>query len=79
MNDTVCFFTDGFGKCRCLSDTVCNGTSQRPECTFRKTEREYFESLDQAILKNREDGRCKSCAYRSMQCLLSSERKRSDL
>lgn len=66
-----CWFWNGGGYCRILSETMCDGKNSR--CTFRKTAKQFVEDSDNAIKLNRERGNCEKCQYRQFPCQLSTE------
>lgn len=65
-----CHFHNKGGICTAL-DRKCNGLNQK--CGFYKTEAEYVNESDIAILKCRHKELCPRCNYRDKKCLLSSE------
>ncbi len=47
---------------------ILNGPCAGDACSFRKTEREYFEARNRAIELNRRSGRCAKCKYKPVPC-----------
>lgn len=73
MKNGLCVFaTDNVSKqCQILVGTSCNGTNKF--CSFFKSEGQYQQELDRAILVNRKKGNCDKCKYGCIPCKLSSE------
>ncbi|MDE6500725.1 MAG: hypothetical protein K2L10_01360 [Ruminococcus sp.] len=51
----------------------CTGIDNK--CKFRKTERQFQEEHDRAILINRAKHNCNKCKYMRTSCRLSSEER----
>lgn len=66
------FFTGSkFRPCAILIGEQCNGENEK--CSFFKTEEQFDNERDRAILLNRRKGNCLKCKYASYACALSSE------
>ncbi|MDE5770175.1 MAG: hypothetical protein K2I06_00905 [Ruminococcus sp.] len=71
MKEETCRFV-GLGKyCQILVGVKCRGTDEL--CKFRKTEKQFQEEHDRAILINRAKHNCNKCKYMRTSCRLSSE------
>lgn len=68
-----CHFHNKGGICTAL-DCKCDGLSQ--SCGFYKTDADFINESDFAILRCRQKELCPRCKYRNKQCLLSSETER---
>lgn len=73
MNDGKCrFFTDRKQyNCNALTNTKCDGMNT--ECPFYKTDEQYNNSSDRAVLINRVKENCEKCRYRLTPCRLTFE------
>lgn len=71
MNIEKCYYVNEAGICTVLMGTCCTGF--KSVCSFRKTEQEHFDSLNDAIKANRAKGNCFNCKYRNMRCELSEK------
>ncbi|MDE6520385.1 MAG: hypothetical protein K2K91_08030 [Ruminococcus sp.] len=69
MNNEKCRFNSNGKYCRILSVESCDGFNEK--CPFCKTEKQFRESADRAILINRRKCRCESCTYTTKPCQLS--------
>lgn len=67
-DESKCFFCGVGGVCGILEKTMCNG--DHIHCSFYKTEKQYTEERNRAILLNRKKGYCKSCKYVAIKCEL---------
>lgn len=67
MSDKCVFATDE-GLCSILISTRCTGFRSKRVCSFRKSEDEYIEGINESIRINRKKGNCFNCKYRSVQC-----------
>ena len=65
----VCYFLCPGNVARCgILDIECTGTRSKEICKFRKTTKEFFESRNAAVMKNREKGNCAKCKYKTEPC-----------
>ncbi len=73
MNDEKCRFFTGrkHYNCNALMNTKCNGMNT--DCSFYKTDEQYHEDSDRAVLINRARGNCEKCKYKLKQCKLLCE------
>lgn len=62
-----CFFKQTGSVCGILN-TFCNGIKRG--CKFYKTEEQYIEEQNKAVLMNRKKGNCEKCKYRDIHCEL---------
>ena len=67
--ETFYFLSPKSGECSVTGET-CTGTRSRQLCSFHKTEKEYFEDRNRAVMINRTTGRCGRCKYKSKPCEL---------
>lgn len=69
-----CRFFTGNKLCSCtiLVGTSCDGKNQN--CSFFKTEEQFDDERDRAILINRKKRNCQQCKYVSHACTLSNEK-----
>lgn len=66
------FFTGSkFRSCGILVGEQCDGKNEK--CSFFKTEEQFDDERDRAILLNRRKENCSKCKYTSCACALSSE------
>lgn len=77
MNEK-CVFSTSEGWCSALTETRCDGSHPGKVCSFRKTEKEYIDGINNAIRINRRKGNCSNCKYRSVQCELRETEKHHD-
>ena len=63
--DNTCFFKNNDGSCGVLMK-YCNNDFKR--CHFYKTEEQYINDYNMAILKNRQNGNCNDCKYKAFPC-----------
>lgn len=73
-----CVFSTGEGWCSILVETRCDGSHSKKVCSFRKTEEEYIDGINNAIRINRKKGNCFNCKYRSVQCELREMEEHHD-
>lgn len=73
-----CVFSTGEGWCSILVETKCGGSCSGKVCSFRKTEKEYIDGINNAIRINRRKGNCFNCKYRSVQCEIRETEKQHD-
>ncbi len=52
-----------------LVGTKCRG--DMTDCKFYKTEKQFAEAADRAVLINREKGNCEKCRYNKIPCEVS--------
>lgn len=67
--ETCYFSSPQTNRCSIL-DVECTGSRSQQLCSFHKTEREYFEERNKAVEKNRLNGNCAKCKYKSEPCEL---------
>lgn len=65
--ETCYFLQPQSNRCGIL-DTECTGTRSEKVCSFRRTEREYFEQRNRAVELNRKRGNCAKCKYKPFPC-----------
>lgn len=71
LDNEICRFV-GTGKfCQILVGVKCRGTDEL--CKFRKTEKQFQEERDRAILINRTKYNCNKCKYMRTLCRMSDE------
>ncbi len=73
-----CVFASGEGWCSVLTETRCDGSRSKNECSFRKSEEEYIDGINNSIRINRRKGNCFNCKYRSVQCEIRETEKHHD-
>lgn len=71
MKDEICRFVGTGRFCQILVGVKCQGTDEL--CKFRKTEKQFQEERDRAIMINCAKRNCINCKYMSTPCKLSSE------
>lgn len=66
--ETCIFLTPGkINKCTVLT-TPCSDEKTRQECSFHKTERQFYEERNKAIALNRKKENCSKCKYKAQHC-----------
>lgn len=60
-----CFFKDKDGICLAIA-TYCK--HDYDNCSFYKSEKQFFTERNLSILKNRKKGNCKNCKYVEAPC-----------
>lgn len=70
MNDEKCRFYDGrkVFSCTALVNKKCSG--EDTECSFYKTDAQYYDELNYSIFLNRMKGNCEKCKYVVTPCEL---------
>lgn len=73
MNEEKCRFSTERKQynCNALTHTKCSGI--KTDCPFYKTDEQYDNASDNAVLINRARGNCGKCRYRLTPCKLSCE------
>lgn len=61
----ACFFKDPDGVCGAMA-TYCKHDYEN--CSFYKSEKQYYLERNLTILKNRKKGLCKNCKYVDVPC-----------
>ena len=67
-NDTTCYFLNFNGICTAKHGEFCDHNYKR--CCFYKTEKQYIEDRNRAIILNRKHGNCEKCKYVAVKCQL---------
>lgn len=70
MKKERCKFAGVSRYCMILVGTKCRGDATK--CRFYKTERQFTEAADRAVLINREKGDCEKCRYNKIPCEVSA-------
>lgn len=73
MEDEKCRFVGTNRYCQILVGVQCRGTDEL--CKFYKTEKQFQQERDRAILINRKKCNCNKCKYMGTSCRLSSEER----
>lgn len=65
----ICYFLrpGKLHECGALN-IECTGTRSPELCKFRKTAKEFFESRNRAVMRNRLRGNCARCKYKDVPC-----------
>ena len=71
-----CFFLENDSVCGAMA-TYCRRDYNN--CSFYKSEKQYYMERNLAILKNRKRGNCKNCKYASVPCDLLPVNKDENL
>ena len=67
----LCRFKGNIKICKILVDTKCDGTAN--DCKFYKTEKQFQEERNRAILINRAKCNCNRCKYMGIPCRIDSD------
>lgn len=67
-NDTTCYFLNFNGICTAKHGEFCDHNYKH--CCFYKTEQQYIEDRNRAIILNRKHGNCEKCKYVAVKCQL---------
>lgn len=65
--ETCYFLQPQINYCGIL-DVECTGTRSKQLCSFHKTEQEYFEARNRAVMLNRQRGNCGKCKFKPYPC-----------
>lgn len=68
MRDRCTFLPHNSNLCTVLANTECTGTKSKKVCSFRKTEKEFRQEQNRAIIPNRKKGNCAKCKYKKFSC-----------
>lgn len=71
LDNEICRFVGKGRFCQILVGVKCQGTDKL--CKFCKTEKQFQEERDRAILINRAKRNCNNCKYMGTLCRLSDE------
>ncbi len=71
MENERCKFAGVSRYCMILVGKKCMGEAKN--CKFYKTERQFSEAAERAILINREKGNCKKCKYNKIPCEIPAD------
>ena len=71
MKETKCCYANDANVCTILMNEYCTG--YKSICSFRKTEQEHIDAVNEAISINRAKGNCDKCRYRDVRCQLREE------
>ncbi|MDE5582489.1 MAG: hypothetical protein K2J08_02115 [Ruminococcus sp.] len=66
--EKLCRFSGTGNYCQILVDVRCCGSDEL--CKFRKTDKQFREERNKAILINRKKHNCNSCRYMKTPCRL---------
>ena len=69
----ICRFVSTGRYCQILVGVKCRGTDEL--CKFRKTEKQFQEERNRAILINRAKCNCNQCKYMGIPCRLDSDER----
>lgn len=69
-----CIFKSAVKTNSCtILHAMCTEMNQKRRCRFCKTEKQFAEERDRAILINRKKGNCDLCKYRNGRCKTGGE------
>ncbi|MCM1237087.1 MAG: hypothetical protein NC489_44010 [Ruminococcus flavefaciens] len=75
MEEWKCRFNSCGKYCRILAVESCDGNNT--DCSFFRTEQQFREAADRAVLINRRNHRCENCTYVTKKCrTYSAENKK---
>ena len=70
--EEICRFSGTSSYCQILTGVKCRGTDAL--CKFRKTENQFREDRNKAIITNRKKSNCSHCRYMTAPCQINSEK-----
>ena len=70
--EEICRFSGTSSYCQIFVGIKCCGTDEL--CKFRKTDKQFQEDRNRAILTNRKKHNCNHCRYMNAPCQLNCEK-----